>query len=52
MTACLEGGWLTPDALLILEENAKVELDIPKGFTMVEDRKYGDTVISFFRLEA
>jgi len=41
LIACLEGGWLTDDALCVWEENA--QQIAPDGFTMLDARKYGDT---------
>ena len=41
LTASLEGGWLTHDALCVWEENTKQIA--PTGFTMLDSRKYGDT---------
>jgi 16S rRNA (guanine966-N2)-methyltransferase len=41
MNACLEGGWLKPDALCVWEENA--QQIAPSGFSMIDARKYGDT---------
>ena len=41
LLACLQGGWLTDDALCVWEENTKQIA--PTGFTMLDARKYGDT---------
>tara|TARA_R110002096_G_scaffold46032_4_gene123011 strand:- start:3798 stop:4358 length:561 start_codon:yes stop_codon:yes gene_type:complete len=41
LTSALDGGWLNDDALCIWEENTK-QIP-PKGFTMLDVRKYGDT---------
>ena len=41
------GGWLTPDAMIVCEENAP--LDPPQGFTREDKRKYGDTWITLLR---
>jgi 16S rRNA (guanine966-N2)-methyltransferase len=38
------GGWLTPSAMIVCEENAP--LDPPPGFTREDKRKYGDTWIT------
>ncbi|MCF6304230.1 MAG: 16S rRNA (guanine(966)-N(2))-methyltransferase RsmD [Rhodobacteraceae bacterium] len=44
LMSCMAGGWLADNALVIWEENSAVTP--PKGFAMLDQRKYGDTVIS------
>ncbi|MDR6871223.1 16S rRNA (guanine966-N2)-methyltransferase [Bosea sp. BE125] len=44
------GGWLTQDALIVLEEAAGVEIAVPEGFTVVERRDYGETQVVLLRL--
>jgi 16S rRNA (guanine966-N2)-methyltransferase len=51
LIALRDGGWLSPQALVIVEEAAEVALDIPAGFTLLEKRAYGDTQIVFLRAE-
>jgi 16S rRNA (guanine966-N2)-methyltransferase len=41
-----DGGWLTQSALLIVETSAGEELDHP-GFTLLDERSYGETRIRF-----
>lgn len=41
------GGWLAPDALVVWEEGT-APLS-PLGFTQVDQRKYGDTVVTLLR---
>jgi 16S rRNA (guanine966-N2)-methyltransferase len=36
-----DGNWLSPDALIVLEEGAEVALDIPAGFALEDRRVYG-----------
>jgi 16S rRNA (guanine966-N2)-methyltransferase len=43
------GGWLTPEALIIVEE-AKGAFATPEGFDEIERRDYDDTEIVFLRL--
>ncbi|POR49609.1 16S rRNA (guanine(966)-N(2))-methyltransferase RsmD [Bosea psychrotolerans] len=43
------GGWLTPDALIVLEEAAGVEIAVPEGFAVVERRDYGETQVVLLR---
>jgi 16S rRNA (guanine966-N2)-methyltransferase len=41
------GGWLTPGALVVVEEEAGAEGLIPEGFETLERRDYGDTQVVF-----
>jgi 16S rRNA (guanine966-N2)-methyltransferase len=42
-----DGGWLAPDALVVVEEAADAGVVAPRGFAEVERRAYDDTVIIF-----
>ncbi len=44
-----EGGWLLPDALVVVEEAADVGFVAPEGFTELERRTYDDTAIAILR---
>ena len=44
-----EGGWLTQDALIMVEESKGVFV-APEGFEEIERRGYDDTEIVFLRL--
>ncbi len=46
------GGWLTPDALVVVEEAANAGFTAPEGFTELERRRYDDTEIVFLRRNA
>jgi 16S rRNA (guanine966-N2)-methyltransferase len=46
MKMAIEGGWVSDNALIIWEENTPI--DMPDGLHLIEARKYGGTVISFF----
>jgi 16S rRNA (guanine966-N2)-methyltransferase len=37
------GGWLVPDALIVVEEAAKAKFAAPEGFAEIERRCYDDT---------
>jgi 16S rRNA (guanine966-N2)-methyltransferase len=43
------GGWLTPGALVVVEEAAKSAFAAPEGFDELERRIYDDTVLVFLR---
>jgi 16S rRNA (guanine966-N2)-methyltransferase len=42
-------GWLTPDALTIVELGAREELVPPAGFTLLDERVYGAARLVFLR---
>ena len=44
-----QGGWLMPEALVVLEERADVTLAVDPVFQPLEQRMFGDTRIDFFR---
>ena len=44
-----DGGWLTPDALIVVEE-ATGAFNTPEGFEEIERRDYDDTEIVFLNL--
>jgi 16S rRNA (guanine966-N2)-methyltransferase len=44
-----EGGWLTPDALVIAEESMAAALKAPEGYEELERRAYDDTEFVFLR---
>jgi 16S rRNA (guanine966-N2)-methyltransferase len=45
LAAARAGGWLTPDALVVVEEAAKANFAAPDGFVERERRRYDDTEI-------
>src|SRR5687768_2003467 len=47
LTACAEGGWLLPDALVVVEEAQTTKLALPAGFAEIERRDYGETQVVF-----
>lgn len=44
LASCLAGGWLAPDALVVWEEGAA--LTSPDGFTVLDQRRYGETHVT------
>jgi len=42
-----DGGWLAPDALLVLEESAEVDIVPPPGFVLDDRRVYGAAALHF-----
>ena len=49
LRAAHEGGWLTPGALIVVEEAADAGFTTPQGFEELERRKYDDTELVFLR---
>ena len=43
------GGWLKPDALVVVEEAAAAGFKTPAGFAESERRRYDDTEVMFLR---
>ena len=43
------GGWLTPDALVVVEEAKKSAFAVPEGFAEIERRGYDDTEFVMLR---
>jgi 16S rRNA (guanine966-N2)-methyltransferase len=51
LVALRDGGWLEPEALVMVEEAADAELAAPAGYAELERRTYDDTMIVFLRAE-
>ena len=49
LVAARDGGWLTPGALVVVEEAADAGFVAPEGFTELERRQYDDTELVFLR---
>lgn len=52
LAALVEGRWLEPNALCVVEEAAKVEIPAPVGLALIDERVYGDTRIVIFQTSA
>jgi 16S rRNA (guanine966-N2)-methyltransferase len=50
LTSARAGGWLTSDALAVVEEAVKAQFTAPEGFSEVDRRRYDDTEFVFLRL--
>ena len=48
-TSLRVGGWLTPGALLVVEEAKVAAFAAPEGFEELERRAYDDTEFVFLR---
>jgi len=49
LTCCIAGGWLAPGATVVWEENRPPSP--PPGLQQLDQRKYGDTIISLWRAD-
>lgn len=49
LAALVEGGWLAPGALVVVEESAKAEVVAPAGLSVVDERVYGETKVMFLK---
>ena len=50
LVSAREGGWLTPQALIVVEEAADAGFAAPAGFEELERRQYDDTEFVFLRV--
>jgi 16S rRNA (guanine966-N2)-methyltransferase len=49
LVSAREGGWLKPQALIVVEEAAAAAFKAPEGFAQLERRTYDDTELIFLR---
>jgi 16S rRNA (guanine966-N2)-methyltransferase len=49
LTSLREGGWLTREALVVVEEAVDADFTPPAGFAELERRAYDDTAAAFLR---
>lgn len=49
LVSARDGGWLTPQALIVVEEAADAGFAAPAGFEELERRQYDDTELVFLR---
>ncbi len=49
LTSLLNGKWLNPGAVVVLEEAAKAEIPHPDSLILIDQRDYGDTQVRFYR---
>jgi 16S rRNA (guanine966-N2)-methyltransferase len=50
LVSAREGGWLAPNALIIVEEAVDAGFVTPDGFAEIERRAYDDTELTFLRM--
>ena len=49
LAAARDGGWLAPGALVLLEEDARTDVEAIEGLELVDRRKVGDSQVLFLR---
>ncbi len=49
LASLLEGGWLKPGALVVAEESTRTPFTPPRGFSLADERTYGDTAVRFLQ---
>jgi 16S rRNA (guanine966-N2)-methyltransferase len=49
LTSARDGGWIKPEALVIVEEAVDAKFTTPQGFEELERRDYDDTELVFLR---
>jgi 16S rRNA (guanine966-N2)-methyltransferase len=47
LAGLVEGGWLAPAALVVVEESAEAEIGAPTALWIVDERIYGETKVVF-----
>lgn len=47
LAAAIAGGWLKPEALVVVEEAAATPFLPPAGLSLIDRRDYGDTMVAF-----
>ena len=52
LASARHGGWLSPEALIVVEEATKARFAAPEGFTELERRAYDDTEFIFLRFNS
>lgn len=49
LASALGGGWIAPDAVIVLEESRDAEFTVPAALVVADERIYGDTRIMIMR---
>ena len=50
LSSARAGGWIAPDATIVLEESRDTVLDLPPGFVLDDRREYGAAAVHFLHL--
>ncbi len=49
LASLMDGGWLAPGAVVVVEEAAGVDVALPAGLSLLDDRTYGDSKVVIVR---
>lgn len=49
LAALIEGKWMAPGAICVLESEKNLDIPLPEGFTLKDNRFYGNTQVLFFQ---
>ena len=49
LTSAIEGGWLAPGAVVVLEERSSTAVTLPTELALLDRRVYGDTQVMISR---
>lgn len=49
LDALVKGGWLAPGAIVVVEESARAQIELPPSLIREDERRYGDTQFVFAR---
>ncbi|MGL4634340.1 MAG: RsmD family RNA methyltransferase [Beijerinckiaceae bacterium] len=52
LTSAITGGWLAENAIVVLEERAGIEVELPAGLTLLDQRKGGEGQIMILQFRA
>lgn len=52
LTSLLNGGWLAPGALLVIEHDSKETVALPPEFIKLDERRYGRALVSLLRFQS
>ena len=51
LASARDGGWIAPDAIIVLEHAAAEDIPAADWLRIIDQRRYGETMISIFRAE-
>ena len=51
LASARDGGWLTPETIVVVEEAISAKFSVPESFEEIERRAYDDTEFVFMRLK-
>jgi 16S rRNA (guanine966-N2)-methyltransferase len=51
LASAAAGGWLAPGAVAVIEESHRAAIPLPQGFSLLQQRAWGDTQVLFARFQ-